>query len=108
LQRRSVTANGALKVNRLKGDGRPMSSSVAIAADRTRTDDLRFTKPEEDPISAETATTYSGNDDRLAVSLAKVVEAAPDLASVVDAWQALPESIRAGIVAMVNAATASK
>jgi len=102
-----VTANGALKVNRLKGDGRPMSSSVAIAADRTRTDDLRFTKPEGDSISAEMTTTYNSSDDRLAVSLAKVVEADPDLASVVAAWQALPGSIRAGIVAIVNAARAS-
>jgi len=33
------------KIKSLDGDGRPMSSSVVIAADRTRTDDLRFTKP---------------------------------------------------------------
>jgi hypothetical protein len=29
-----------------------------------------------------------------------------DLAAVIDAWPALPEAIRAGIVAMVKAATA--
>ena len=29
----------------------------------------------------------------------------PDLAAVVDAWDRLPEAVRAGIVAMVRAAT---
>ncbi len=33
------------KTKGLGGSSRPMSSSVATAADRTRTDDLRFTKP---------------------------------------------------------------
>ena len=31
----------------------------------------------------------------------------PDLAAVVDAWPALPEAIKAGILAMVNAASES-
>jgi hypothetical protein len=31
----------------------------------------------------------------------------PDLAAIVDAWPALPEAIRAGIVAMVKAASGS-
>ena len=31
----------------------------------------------------------------------------PDLAAVVDAWSELPEAIRAGIVAMVKAASGS-
>jgi hypothetical protein len=32
----------------------------------------------------------------------------PDLAAVVDAWPQLPEALRAGIVAMVKAASANQ
>jgi hypothetical protein len=40
----------------------------------------------------------------LAYSLARESQNDPDLARVVEAWPALPEAIRAGIVAMVRAA----
>ena len=40
----------------------------------------------------------------LVLCLASLVEQDPDLATVLDAWPALPAAIRAGIVAMVQAA----
>ena len=41
----------------------------------------------------------------MASYLALLVEESPDLAAVVKAWPDLPEAVRAGIVAMVKAAT---
>jgi hypothetical protein len=42
----------------------------------------------------------------LAYSLAREVEKDPDLALLVERWDSLPEAVRAGIVAMVKAASA--
>jgi hypothetical protein len=35
--------------------------------------------------------------------LARETETAPDLAQIVDAWQLLPEAVKAGILALVRA-----
>jgi hypothetical protein len=45
-------------------------------------------------------------ENTLAHSLAREVEKDPDLAMVVERWDILPNAVRAGIVAMVKAASA--
>jgi hypothetical protein len=45
-------------------------------------------------------------ENALAFSLAHKVQKEPDLAMVVKRWDSLPEAVRAGIVAMVKAASA--
>jgi hypothetical protein len=47
--------------------------------------------------------TSDNTPDVLASCLALVARTAPDLALVVERWDALPEAVRAGIVAMVRA-----
>ena len=42
----------------------------------------------------------------LAACLARIRENRPDLAAVVEAWDSLPEAVKAGILAMVEAARA--
>jgi hypothetical protein len=45
--------------------------------------------------------------ERLAFCLAHLTQKAPDLALLVESWDALPDAVRAGIVAMVKAAVLS-
>jgi len=42
--------------------------------------------------------------DSVAHSVALLIQESPDLQAVIDAWPALPEAIKAGILAMVQAA----
>ena len=48
---------------------------------------------------------YGNDEKRLAECLAFLAEKVPDLAAVIDAWPALPEAIKKGILAMVRAGT---
>ncbi len=54
-------------------------------------------------IIAENITTYSTTANRLSPDLSLAIERHPELASLIATWPALPEVLRAGIVAMVNA-----
>ena len=53
-------------------------------------------------IAAQEVTT--SQPDPLAHSLAREIEKHPDLHRVLDAWPTLPEALRAGILAMIDAA----
>lgn len=75
-------------------------SPSSASAHETRLSRQNPTDP--DPIRPSTAT-------KIATGLRQrhVIDAEPDLAAVVDAWPNLPEAIRAGILAMVQAASGS-
>ena len=47
----------------------------------------------------------SSGPETLAQTLSRETKTDPDLACLVEGWPALPEALRAGIVAMVNAAS---
>jgi len=49
----------------------------------------------------------SNPESVLALRLAQTVENHPDLTTLIDAWPDLPQAVRAGIVAMINAAGGS-
>jgi hypothetical protein len=54
---------------------------------------------------AETNTAVTASHENpLAQSLAREIEKHPDLQRVLDAWPTLPEALRAGILAMIDAA----
>ena len=85
------------------------------AAERTRTVDLRFTKPLlNNPVMAasrDSATTW-GDDSRLPADTSSrfnstqqqnAPEIDPQLQLVMTAWPSLPEPVRAGIGAMISA-----
>ena len=81
------------------------------AADRTRTDDLRFTKPLDTDVNPCDVTS---GEKRLPQILPEDAAQAPsppspvpsdlDLETIRLAWPRLPQAIRAGIAAMVRAA----
>jgi hypothetical protein len=83
---------------------RSLSASVGNTGDGTRTHDLRIMRPPLD-----NANDIKGKDLRQdAGSVSHHVptdtcHSDPDLTAVVDAWDRLPEALRAGIVAMVKA-----
>ena len=56
-------------------------------------------------VSDGPANTYETTTPRLADSLADLLQNDPDLAAVIRTWPGLPEAVRAGIVAMVKAAS---
>ncbi len=58
-------------------------------------------------VTAESRSIYEATDGRLVDNLADSVQNNPDLVLVVEAWDTLPEHVRAGVVAMVNAAADS-
>ena len=90
---------------------RDASSTFANAPGRTRTCDLRFRKPPEDTISAESDKSCDdtpANDSRFDSSQQQNRTADTDLAAVIEAWPTLPDALRAGILAMVEAVRASK
>ncbi len=58
-----------------------------------------------DPVSIETTDTYDSYDSHGTTSGTKPAPIDPDLAAVVKAWPELPEAVKAGIVAMVKAAS---
>ncbi len=68
----------------------------------TRTPDKRIMIPPTSDVSPCKTSTYENTPDVLASCLAFLTENQPDLASVVEAWEALPEAVKAGIVAMVK------
>jgi hypothetical protein len=76
------------------------------ALDRIRTSNLRFRRP-----MAESPKTNEEKDLRIAApSLGPQLATAtcqtdPDSTAVIQAWDRLPEAVRAGIVAMVKAAS---
>jgi hypothetical protein len=65
--------------------------------------------PEPSPQSASTST--SSDDfpesaaDHLASRLALLIRKTPSMALVIERWEALPDAVRAGIVAMIEAST---
>ena len=77
-----------------------------ITPDWIRTSDLRFRRPMA-------KSRKSNNDKGLRMATppfghplaTDTRQTAPDLATVIDAWDQLPEAIRAGIVAMVKTAS---
>ena len=81
------------------------------APGRTRTSDIRFRKPVPTSISSDTARTCespsatpSNNPSSKPGNSTANVPDDPDLAVVTDAWPELPAAVRAGIVAMIQAA----
>ena len=65
----------------------------------------------DDPPSQQTlpdkTLSADGGNDRLSVMahrLAFLVQESPDVALVIDAWPTLPEAVKAGVIAMVEAA----
>jgi len=78
------------------------------ATGRTRTDDLRFTKPEDDSVSSCNINTYENTAPAIAYNPDTSHENTTidnDLQSVIYAWDELPPAVQAGILAMVNAST---
>jgi len=71
---------------------------------RTRTDDPRLMNPLLGSRPACPTKTSGEGKGVLAQHLSRAPENDPDLATVIAAWPSLPEPIKAGIVAMVNAA----
>ena len=55
--------------------------------------------------SDDEASTYDDPTNRLGVLLGVLAELEPELAVVMQAWPTLPEAIRSGILAMVQAST---
>ncbi len=71
---------------------------------RARTDDPLI-KSESDASCKLLLAITSGNAPmRLDRALTIVAQNDPDLASIIDAWPALPQALRSGILAMVDAA----
>ena len=79
------------------------ATKCATAADRTRTDDLRFTKPLRDSTSGDDIDTYDRPDSTPRSNPSSWAENDPDLDALIRAWPTLPDAIRAGIVAMIRA-----
>ena len=57
-----------------------------------------------EPQTTETTEVCATEGECLGVLLGALRAESPDLASVVEAWPKLPEAIRAGILAMIDAA----
>ena len=91
-----------------KGENRILRPLRGTATGRTRTVNLRFTKPLAESVTSGTTSTYDKSDSRLPPSLPEILRDRPDLAAVVAAWDDLPNAIRAGILAMVRAAGADE
>jgi hypothetical protein len=64
-------------------------------------------RPETTLLSSRTKTTGNGQERPPVTTqiTTRMPPDDPDLAAVIDSWDRLPEAIRAGIVAMVKAAT---
>ena len=58
----------------------------------------------ESDVSDCNSTTYESVEENLAFYLALLSEKSPDLALIVDSWEALSEPVRAGIITMVKVA----
>ncbi len=71
------------------------------ATERTRTVDLRFTKPLDDSAMSSEQTT-SENEPRGDSSTDSSVPDGAKLATVVGAWPSLPEHIRATIITLIE------
>ncbi len=61
-----------------------------------------------DSVSSDGATTYANVDPALTALLTDSCRKWPELIAVVEAWPELPEAVKAGIVAMVTAASGGK
>jgi len=84
------------------------------ATGRIRTDDLRFTKPQDDSVSSEVSSTYDGAPSTPSIIPSTRIENAArtaptcvqdddELRDVISAWPTMPHAVRAGIMAMVRA-----
>jgi hypothetical protein len=62
---------------------------------------LKVRSDDSPTIANESTYDYSQND--LASCLALLAQTRPELAKVVEAWDTLPDAVRAGMIAMVNA-----
>ena len=75
---------------------------------RTRTGDLRFTKPLPPVVSGEHTGSCKHSNASTSSSPSSCAQEPsktdPDLAKLIDAWPTLPEPVKAGIRAMVDAA----
>ena len=60
------------------------------------------------PVSAENARDLVEGAAKASVAVSPPMPADADLQSIIDAWEMLPEAIRAGIVAMVKAANQNR
>ena len=95
---------GSHKLRKLQGLAaarHDLSTHVTRAADRSRTDNLQITNP---TATAESSEKQAGSSN-LAAHLQRAASKPDGLDVVIAAWPALPDAIRAGILAMVNAAT---
>ncbi len=63
----------------------------------------RFSRPPPDSTTAEIDNTCDGTSDGLGSCLAILDENDPELAAIVRAWPDLPDAVRAGILAMIEA-----
>ena len=59
-------------------------------------------------VNPATDKTYESGAENSAECLALLVRQSPELALVIERWEQLPEAVRAGIVAMVKAASAGE
>lgn len=81
------------------------STGDESAEGRTRTADLRVMNPEEAPQNKPETDAIQHQLQHPRVESAPEAPSDPDLARVVGAWADLPPALRAGILAMVNAAS---
>jgi len=88
------------------GDSPPLTAADGDSSRRGGTADAGDLKsPNILPLTGDRTTPYPPISGRLSPPLPRgPVATPPDLAAVIDAWPALPEPIRAGILAMVRAA----
>jgi hypothetical protein len=72
------------------------------AGEGIRTLDNQHGKLRAQSISADVAPSYDDGSGGVSLSVSSAVQNDADLRRVVTAWPTLPESVRAGIVAMVD------
>jgi len=66
-----------------------------------------FANRSRDSLSAENADTYDADDSHWRTHWWKALQNHPDLQSIVEAWPTLPDTLKAGILAMVRASNRS-
>ena len=81
------------------------SAYVGSTGEATRTPDLRIMRPQPKSRNGSVSNSLGQAAPTVGHLLATdTCKMDPDLAAVIEAWDRLPEAIRAGIVAMVKAA----
>ncbi len=82
---------------------RPNATVCGNAPGRTRTCDLRCRKPLLYSVNPAEGQTCEHGPEHSADYSAFAASIDPDVAAIIQAWPVLPEAVRAGILAMVEA-----